>query len=108
MKLKILNKKIKGIDKIFLILLIFSLVYSTWQIGGAIRTIDTIHNFEYLEDELNITIQDRGSDNIERPLSAYYANSMNDLKKYTLYSILLSLSIGALIGVNYGNRRKTR
>ena len=109
-----INKQTK-LEQIFnkktlLILLIFLLVYSVIQIMGAIRTIDTVYNFSYLEKELTIKVTDTGSDGISRPLQDYFIIGMNDLIKHIGLAIFLSLFIGYLIGgkedAKIQNRRK--
>jgi len=117
------NKKEKNyfekgeLENLLIIILIFGLVFSVWQVVNALHNLDLIYNFNGVACNLGInpeTITDIASDGISRPLEDYYIQSMNDLRKYVLFSIFISLIIGYLIGGLNGtrnikkNRRKNR
>ena len=105
-RLSFFGKNKHDLSILLIILLIFWLVYTSFQIVYSIHTVDTAYNFVNLGNCLNKSITDIGSDFIERNLVDYYIIGMNDLKRNILMSIILSMLIIYLIMDINNEKRK--
>ena len=107
---KELDKELIEVINLFLFIL---LIVCVIRIGEAIHTIDSVHNYMKLAEEVNKgnfmnergdrlnfpnidNMLDIGSDYQGYSLSNWYIQGMNKLRRYTLLSIILSLMIGYL------------